>query len=419
MLGTHIQCRAAQNITIFKFKAPTGRNLAATMADRHPTSLTHIPIVLLGCGGVGQHLISHILDTRILHAAQGVHISVKAICDSKSVVMSGDGHVPELEDAVLKRIILAKASGSPLCSLETHGSADEWSIDDLKEHFKGGNISRCLEKWSSSGLVVVDCTATDDTALLLSRAADMGLCIVLANKKPLTSILELYDKLSRNRRRLRYESTVGAGLPVITALTRFLTAGDPVYRIVGALSGTLGYVMSGLQEGQAFSSVVQLAKSLGYTEPDPRDDLGGMDVARKALIMACLIGWQINIADIKVESLFPEEMGPEKMSKEQFLMEGLLALDREISERIQSAQARGFVLRYVATIENGSCEVGIRELPHDSPLGQLKGSDNLVEIYSRCYKVSPFVIQGAGAGNDTTAAGVLADILELQDLFCS
>ncbi|KAH7428376.1 hypothetical protein KP509_10G089400 [Ceratopteris richardii] len=229
--------------------------------------------------------------------------------------------------------------------------------------------------------------------------------------------MDAYHILSRRWRYLRCESTVGAGLPVISALMRFLTSGDPVCQVVGALSGTLGYVMNGLQEGQCLSLVVQQAKLLGYTEPDPRDDLSGMDVARKALILARLMGWSINMEDIAVESLFPTEMEQNKMTTDQFLKEGLLSLDAEMNERVNSAKKAGKVLRYVATIADGSCKVGLVAVSHDSPLGQLKGSDNLIEIYSRCYKESPFVMRGAGAGNDTTACGVLADILDLQDLY--
>eukprot|EP00250_Pteridium_aquilinum_P001990 c12202_g1_i1 orf=281-1441(-) len=374
-----------------------------------------LPIVLLGCGGVGQQLISHILHTRPLHAAQGVHISVQAVCDSNSLAVSKGGQVAELSDAVLNRIQSTKALKLPLSSLPP---SEEYIMNALQTDFKIRNLMEHLEHCSSStGLIVVDCTASEETALLLSRAADLYHCIVLANKKPLTSSLDIYDRLCKRRRYLRYESTVGAGLPVIATLTRFLMAGDPVHRIVGALSGTLGYVMSSLQEGQPFSVVVQRAKSLGYTEPDPRDDLSGMDVARKALILARLMGWSINMEDIAVESLFPVQMEQSRMSMEQFLTEGLSSLDAVMNDRINSAKTGGNVLRYVATIGEGRCKVGIVEVACDSPLGQLKGSDNLIEIYSRCYKSSPFVIQGAGAGNDTTACGVLADILDLQDLF--
>ncbi|KAH0746987.1 hypothetical protein KY285_008644 [Solanum tuberosum] len=130
----------------------------------------------------------------------------------------------------------------------------------------------------------------------------------------------------------------------------------------------------------------------------PRDDLGGMDVARK------------------IESLYPEEMGPDVMPLEDFLVNGLPLLDQKIEDRIKQASANGNVLCYVCLIDDARCEVGIQEVPKDSALGRLRGSDNVVEIYSRCYEKQPLVIQGAGAGNDTAAAGVLADILDIQDL---
>ncbi|KAF3671692.1 putative non-specific lipid-transfer protein-like protein-like, partial [Capsicum annuum] len=269
----------------------------------------------------------------------------------------------------------------------------------------------------SAGLAFVDCSASAETIGVLNQVVNFGCCVVLANKKPLTVPMEDYDKLVSQPRRLRHESTVGAGLPVIASLNRIISSGDPIYRIIGSLSGTLGYVMSEVEDGKPFSQVVTAAKSLGYTEPDPRDDLGGMDVARKALILARLLGRRLNLDDMKIESLYPEEMGPDVMPLEDFLVNGLPLLDKKIEDRIKQASANGNVLRYVCLIDDVRCEVGIQEVPKDSALGRLRGSDNVVEIYTRCYEKRPLVIQGAGAGNDTTAAGVLADILDIQDLF--
>jgi len=135
------------------------------------------------------------------------------------------------------------------------------------------------------------------------------------------------------------------------------------------------------------------------------------------LILARLLGQQISMENINVESLYPSELGPDAVSTKDFLESGLVQLDKSMEERVKAAASRGNVLRYVAEIESTGCQVGLKELPKDSALGRLRGSDNVVEIYSRCYQSSPLVIQGAGAGNDTTAAGVLADIIDLQDLF--
>ncbi|XP_024531908.1 uncharacterized protein LOC9642308 [Selaginella moellendorffii] len=268
-------------------------------------------------------------------------------------------------------------------------------------------------------MVVADCTASIKIGQALAEMADLDCCIVLANKKPLTSSFKVYDRIAALNRRYRCESTVGAAMPVIATLNRLLNSGDSIKKIVGALSGTLGFVMSRLEYGESFSDIVRQAKELGYTEPDPRDDLGGMDVARKFYIMARLMGWRINLEDVEVECLHPPSLAPKLMSTTQFLNEGLAELDLPMRNRVKEAAARGCVLRYLTKNLSFaySCKVGIVEQPQQSALGQLHGSDNLVEIFTRCYSTSPLVIKGAGAGNDTTAAGVLADVLDLQDYF--
>ncbi|KAL9424077.1 hypothetical protein AB3S75_036036 [Citrus x aurantiifolia] len=378
-------------------------------------TLKKIPLVLMGCGGVGRQLLQHIVSCRSLHANLGVHLRVVGVSDSKSLVVASDVFTKEFNDNLLSEICRLKADHSSLSTLISgfRGECQVFLDSDLR-----GKLSEIASLLGiSTGLAFVDCSASSETVEILTQAVDLGCCIVLANKKPLTSTMEDYDKLVSRPRRIRYESTVGAGLPVIASLNRILSSGDPVHRIVGSLSGTLGYVMSEVEDGKPLSQVVKAAKSLGYTEPDPRDDLSGMDVARKALILARLLGMRINIGSLKIESLYPEEMGPNIMSVEDFLSTGLPLLDNDIGERVRKASLNGNVLRYVCVIEGSRCTVGIQELPQNSPLGRLRGSDNVLEIYSRCYSEQPLVIQGAGAGNDTTAAGVLADILDIQDLF--
>ncbi|KAJ7513673.1 hypothetical protein O6H91_23G010000 [Diphasiastrum complanatum] len=371
-----------------------------------------VKLLLLGCGGVGRCLIHHIVATRSLHAAQGLHIAVLGVCDSRAIVRRKGSQATELDNEDLHHICSTKASGHPLESLVL----DSLDIQAFASSEAGLEAS-FVDKWLGSfkGLVIADCTASNQTSKFIGECVEKGSCIVLANKKPLTLTLEVYDKITSTQRRLRCESTVGAGLPVIVALSRILCSGDVIVQIVGALSGTLGYVMSELQTGNLLSVVVKSAKELGYTEPDPRDDLSGMDVARKALIMARQLGWRMDLRDVQVESLYSSDMGPEFMSVDDFLEKGLTTLDENMKRRVEVAASKGCVLRYVATIQDHRCKVGLLDLPCDSPLGRLRGSDNLIEIYSRCYASSPLIIQGAGAGNDTTAAGVLADIVDLQE----
>ncbi|PQM36422.1 bifunctional aspartokinase/homoserine dehydrogenase [Prunus yedoensis var. nudiflora] len=349
----------------------------------------------MGVGGVGRQLLQHIVSCRSLHAKQGIHLRVVGVSDSKSLVVASDAFTMELGDTFLMEVCRVKSDGASLSTISGYGESKVFTYSESTK--KIIDVAAFLGK--STGLALVDCSASSETIPMLTQAVDLDCCIVMANKKPLTSTM------------------VGAGLPVIASLNRILSSGDPVHRIIGSLSGTLGYVMSEVEDGKPLSQVVQSAKNLGYTEPDPRDDLSGMDVARKALILARLLGQRINLDDIKIESLYPEEMAPSVMSIEDFLGTGILSLDKDIQERVSKASLNGNVLRYVCVIDASRCQVGIQELPKDSPLGRLRGSDNVLEIYTRCYNDQPLVIQGAGAGNDTTAAGVLADIIDIQDLF--
>ncbi|CAJ2668663.1 bifunctional aspartokinase/homoserine dehydrogenase 1-like [Trifolium pratense] len=372
-----------------------------------------IPLILMGCGGVGSHLLQHIVSCRSLHSAQGLCLRVVGVGDSKSLVVVDDLLNKGLDDSFLLELCRLKNGGESLSNLGDFGQCQVF----VHPESKGKILEIASQLGKKTGLVFVDCTASADTIVVLKQVVDLGCCVVMANKKPLTSTMEDFEKLLTYPRRIRHESTVGAGLPVIASLNRIISSGDPVHRIVGSLSGTLGYVMSEVEDGKPLSKVVKAAKSLGYTEPDPRDDLGGMDVARKALILARILGHRINMDSIQIESLYPKEMGPDVMNVEDFLDRGLLLLDKDIQERVEKAASNGNVLRYVCVVEGQRCEVGIQELPKNSALGRLRGSDNVLEIYTRCYSDQPLVIQGAGAGNDTTAAGVLADIVDIQDLF--
>ncbi|KAL5076296.1 hypothetical protein RYX36_015280 [Vicia faba] len=372
-----------------------------------------IPLILLGCGGVGSHLLQHIVSCRSLHSLQGLLLRVVGVGDSKSLMVVDDLLNKGLDDSFLLELCRIKHAGESLSKLADSGQCRVFAHPESQ----GKIVDIASQLGKKTGLAFVDCTASSDTISVLKQVVDLGCCVVMANKKPLTSTMEDFENLMKYPRRIRHESTVGAGLPVIASLNRIISSGDPVHRIVGSLSGTLGYVMSEVEDGKPLSQVVRAAKSLGYTEPDPRDDLSGMDVARKALILARILGRQINMDSIQVESLYPKEMGPDVMTVDDFLGRGLLLLDKDIQERVEKAASNGNVLRYVCVIEGPSCKVGIQELPKNSALGRLRGSDNVLEVYTRCYSDQPLVIQGAGAGNDTTAAGVLADIVDIQDLF--
>jgi homoserine dehydrogenase len=203
---------------------------------------------------------------------------------------------------------------------------------------------------------------------------------------------------------------VGAGLPIIDTYHKLIESGDRVDRIEGLLSGTLGYVLSEVGSGTPFSRAVRAAMSRGYTEPDPRDDLSGMDVGRKALILARLLGYTGELPRASVESLVPK--WARALSLEEFLAR-LPELDDAWRRRVERAAAEGAVLRYVATVTPTRIAVGLREIPESSPLAAIKGSDNQLVFTTARYKANPLVITGPGAGAEVTAAGVLNDILRL------
>jgi homoserine dehydrogenase len=389
--------------------------------------MQELPIILLGAGGVGRALIQQIVANRGLHATQfGLSLPVLAVCDRDGAVLALDARRDSgLDDATLLDLVRYKAGGGRLA-----------------EHSLGGpqnDLAAVVDIAGRQGAVVVDCTATTETVPALLFALERKYKVALANKKPLTSDQEVYDRLTRagvtgsthggahagaepganlpprHWGRSRWETTCGAALPVVSTLNRLIAAGDPVGRIAGAFSGTLGFVMTGLQAGEPFSAVVAEAHRLGYTEPDPRDDLGGLDVARKALILARGLGWRLELDDIQVRGLYPAELGD--LSVSEFLA-ALPQLDADFRDRVDVAAAEGKVLRYAATVEalegeGGRCRVGLTAVDAASPLGRLSGTDNLVEFHTRCYSPNPLVVQGRGAGAEVTASGVLSDVIEL------
>ena len=264
--------------------------------------------------------------------------------------------------------------------------------------------------------IVLDAAAGSETADALVAALNAAGGAVLSNKAPLA--LPMNDPraaalwgAARLGGRLRYETTCGAGLPVISTLQTLLATGDAVIEIQGALSGTLGAIFSMLATGTPFSEAVRKAKDLGYTEPDPRDDLSGLDVARKALILARTMGRTVDLTDIAVESLVPAHL--EQVSVAEFL-DRVGDADQAIAARAASAKAKGASLKYVATVPaSGAISVGMREVPGTGVLGALQGPENIVSFRTDRYDAYPLTVAGPGAGAAVTAAGMVGDALAL------
>lgn len=335
-----------------------------------------------------------------------------AVCDSKEVVMAVD-ETFEIADESLDAIVSCKRSSDGFRSAKKANGLDAFDVYEKQE-----GIRRIMEtvvserKLCGRGFVFADCTPTKETITILLEALRSGAGVALANKVPVASEQSLYDELMRYDPRIRCESTVLAGTPAVAAVRRMVLGEDRIHRLSGTFSGTLGYVCDGLERGLLLSQVLQDAMQAGYTEPDPRDDLGGLDVARKALILARHMGWKIELSDVQVQSLYPKHMDKDKMDVIEF-MKRVQEVDEELRLKVSEARKMGMVLKYVATVENGICRVGLEAVLQSSPLGRLKGTDNLLVVHSEFYDPNPLVIQGRGAGPEITAAGVLADALEI------
>jgi bifunctional aspartokinase / homoserine dehydrogenase 1 len=352
-----------------------------------------VDVVLLGFGQIGQAL-SKMLPTSL---PDGTRFRIVGVIDRSGFVFEPKG----LSSNALARTRAHKRGGGRLSEMKgaTAGSAAA-SVREIARH--------ALQR-----PILVDVTA-DDTTAALRVALTSGMDLVLANKRPLGGPLAdargLLDLAATNGRRLLHETTVGAGLPIIDTFHKLVESGDRVLRIDGCTSGTLGYLLSEIERGTRFSAALRRAMELGYTEPDPRDDLSGMDVARKALILARLIGYRGELSDIAVESLVPE--AGRELPRDAFVKR-LPEFDAEWERRAREARERGHVLRYIASITKQRVRVELSPVPGTSPFAGLKGTDNQVSFTTTRYRDNPLVITGPGAGPAVTAAGVVNDVLKI------
>jgi len=263
--------------------------------------------------------------------------------------------------------------------------------------------------------VIIDCSASAAVASRYAHWLSQGIHIVTPNKKANSAAWGDYERVREARRaagsHYLYEATVGAGLPVIQTLRDLRETGDEIRRIEGIFSGTLAYLFNTWDGRESFSSVVKQAKALGYTEPDPRDDLSGMDVARKLIILAREMGLRLELGDAQVESLVPGALAD--CGVEDFLGR-LHEFDAPMLARLEAARARGHVLRYVGSVDvAGHAQVGVVELPASHPFANIALTDNIVRFQTARYDKNPLIVQGPGAGPAVTAAGVFADLLRV------
>jgi len=335
------------------------------------TRIVHV--MLIGCGRVGQSLVAMIDETRQAMAERDLELRIVGVARSKTWWMNRDGE-PQAEVSRPDDVALVAA----------------------------------LEAERFTDLVLVDVTAGPLAPLHLA-ALTAGFHVVTANKVPLSGELDDYRNMvaARDARgaRYEYETTFGAGLPVLHTLKELVHTGDKVESVTGCFSGTLGFVCTRLGEGASLADAVAEARDLGYTEPDPREDLSGRDVARKALIIARAMGRQLEPADVSLKALVPGLEGG--------LDAAIADFSPILAKQIAEAASRGGVFRYVAEISSAGVSVGLREVPADGPIGSLQGPDNILVFRTRRYDAYPLVIRGPGAGAEVTAAGVLGDLLKV------
>ncbi|WP_394832014.1 hypothetical protein LVJ94_36415 [Pendulispora rubella] len=359
-----------------------------------PPRVDRVSLFVLGKGTVASSLLTQLGDNKGRFVERdGLSLEVAGLCDRQN------------------GLFVASPGGVELEQWRNHlGTAPVADPRERRPFLDG------LTRLGSRAAVLVDCTAADGMEKVYEQALLRGIHVVTANKKPFSGSLPSFRRLAttarRCRRALRYETTVGASLPVVETLKDLVRTGDRVDLIEGSFSGTLGFLSNELLAGVPFSRALNVARERGYLEPRPQDDLSGVDVARKAVILAREIGLNLGLEDVALTPFVPRELLA--VDSTDAFFEAVPAYDAEIARTVKRAQLEGKVLRYLARIDpvNRRIDVGPVAVDVHHPAARLRGAGSFVAFTTERYP-EPLVVQGAGAGGALTAAGVLADILAI------
>eukprot|EP00927_Polykrikos_kofoidii_P031281 TRINITY_DN26928_c0_g1_i2.p1 TRINITY_DN26928_c0_g1~~TRINITY_DN26928_c0_g1_i2.p1 ORF type:complete len:440 (-),score=69.55 TRINITY_DN26928_c0_g1_i2:65-1384(-) len=373
------------------------RNVAVDAFSSPPT--LHVGVV--GYGLVGKEFVSQLVSrTAALQSEFGVRVELGAVARSAAMVLLDNGTV------------------SDFCSGTWPEREEVINFEKFTKHI--------VNRASASGdrAIIVDNTASDVPAEMYESWLAQGIDVVTPNKRAGSGPYARYKRIiaaaKTGKSRFLYEATVGAGLPIIGPLQSIVRAGDEIQMVQGIFSGTLSFIFNTWKPGQLFSEVVADAKAKGFTEPDPRDDLGGTDVQRKVTILARELGLDLELADVPVQTLVPKPLQgewrpPSGVPLGDAFVEALKSFDGEMGDMIEEVQAAGQVLRFVGKVDvaAGKGSVILGRFPLNHPFASTQFADNIVVVHSKWYAPRPLVVQGPGAGAAVTAAGVFGNMIDV------
>ncbi len=377
------------NISVVVAHADEAKAMNALHEAFFLSDTKELHLFMVGIGLIGSTLLAQVkAQADFLKEKRGMEVRITGLANSKKMCLDPDGI-----------------------------DLDRWAevLDGTGEPADLAAFVQKMREMNLSNSIFVDCTANEKVAHFYETILESSISISTPNKIATSSSYLQYQRLkniaARRGVKFLYETNVGAGLPVLSTLEDLIASGDRIIRIEGVLSGTMSFIFNHFRPGMKFSDIVREAKARGYTEPDPREDLGGADVRRKLLILARETGLPLEAADVQIESILPApaEAAP---TVEDFF-KALEQSDDDFERMVAQAEKEGKALRMIASLDNGKARIGLKAVDAAHPFYSLSGSDNMIVFTTARYEDRPLVVRGPGAGAEVTAAGVFAEIIRI------